>query len=1131
MKRSLRHFDFLVSVFVMFGLVVVISALAFGQAISGNIVGTVVDQSGAAVVNADVTATNIATGVSTTAKTNGTGEYRFGNLPVGSYKFTTKAPGFRTTVVQADVLLNQTGTANITLTPGATTETVEVSGEAPVIDTTTAQLQNTYEQKLLQDLPTSNFGLGSNGQNLGVLNLSMLDAGVASSGGLGAGTGPSISGQRPRNNNFQVEGVDNNDKGVTGPLIYVPTDAVGNFTVLQNQFSPEFGHSTGGQFNTVVMSGTNTFHGRAYEYFQNRNLNAIDQAVVNSTPTGETPKNPRYDNNRYGGQLGGPIFKNKLFFFANYERNPLGQATVLSQAVTAPTATGYATLAAIPGVSANNISGLQKYALAPTGSGTVTVNSVPVEIGIIPIIAPNWQNLNALTTSMDYNISDSDQIRGRYIYNDHTFIDNLANLPVFYTTLKQPFHLVNLSEYHTFSAAITNEFRVGFNRTGFNYVVPNLTFSSNLDAFPNIQIDELSNLNVGPDPNAPQYSVQNLYQAVDNLTWVKGSHTLKFGVEGRKYISPQKFIQRSRGDYEYDTLENFANDASPVFAERSFGSVGYSGDNYGIYWFVNDIWKIRSNFSLNIGLRYEFTSTPFGWTQQSLNSIADAPGLITFGSPQAPKKDFMPRVGFAWSPGKSGNTSIRGGFGMGYDVLYDNIGVLSRPPQIGSTEDCDPTITVGDCATPFLAHGGIPPQASSGITVLNQADARENTSSFLPNKVKYPYSETWNLGVQHVFMKDFTAEVRYVGTRGVDLNVQNRLNVIPVVTPSLFLPTYMQDPGQATLDSLTTTLSQLKGMSHIDPAYAAAGFTNPIVGFMPWGASTYHGLQSQLNRRFVNGLQFQAAYTYSHAIDNSTADFFSTVIAPRRPQDFRNLPGERGNSLLDHRHRFTLSLVYDLPFNRTSSSWVRRNLLGNYEIAPVFTYETGQWGTPQSGVDSNLNGDNAGDRVILNSGGVSGTGSGVYNLCNSSLPAGHFCNGDPDATFSPNPYIVAYAPGTVTGPGTVSPNSTAQYVVAGPGALATTGRSILKTPAINNLDLTVGKHITVTERVRIELLAGWFNVMNHPQFTTGSVNQASSISDTSQRNFLIPSASDFNNSRVTWPSNARQTVLGMKITF
>ncbi len=258
------------------------SGLAFGQAVSGNIVGTVTDSSGAAVVNADVTATNVGTGVSTAARTNGTGGYRFDNLPAGSYRITAKSSGFRTTTVNVEVLLNQTGTANVTLSPGASTETVEVSGEAPIIDTSTATAPNHVSGEAVAGPPDDwTWEFRPTAQNLGVLNLSLLDAGVGSSGGLGAGTGPSVGGQRPRNNNFTVEGIDNNDKGVTGPLIYVPQDAVANFSVLQNQFNSEFGHSTGGQFSITVLSGTNGFHGRAYEYFQNRNLNAIDQSLAN----------------------------------------------------------------------------------------------------------------------------------------------------------------------------------------------------------------------------------------------------------------------------------------------------------------------------------------------------------------------------------------------------------------------------------------------------------------------------------------------------------------------------------------------------------------------------------------------------------------------------------------------------------------------------------------------------------------------------------------------------------------------------------------------------------------------------------------------------------------------------------
>ena len=372
MHRLIPTIKVLAFVFALMGLMTFMAGVAYGQAISGNIAGTVVDSSGAAVRNADINITNLGTGVSANTTTGSTGEYRFDNLLAGFYKITVKASGFRTTTVQVEVLLNTTGTANVTLSPGAANEVVEVSGEAPIIDTTTPQLQSTYEDKQLQYLPTAGLGVSTNGQNLGVLNLSLLQSGVGSSGGLGAGTGPAVGGQRPRDNNFTVEGVDNNDKGVTGPLIYVPQDAVSNFTVLQNQFNSEFGHSNGGQFNITVQNGTNSFHGRAYEYFQNRNLNAVDTSLANQGVF----TNPRYDSNRFGGQVGGPVIKNKLFFFANFEYNPVGQSASPGSPLYAPTAAGYATLLGTPGVSAANINALKQY-LTPAPSSCAGQKGCP----------------------------------------------------------------------------------------------------------------------------------------------------------------------------------------------------------------------------------------------------------------------------------------------------------------------------------------------------------------------------------------------------------------------------------------------------------------------------------------------------------------------------------------------------------------------------------------------------------------------------------------------------------------------------------------------------------------------------------------------------------------------------------
>src|SRR5215472_13341188 len=242
-----------------------LSSIALSQAINGDITGNVVDQTGRVITNAKIVATRVNTNQTFTTTTNGSGEFHFIDLPIGNYNLNVSAAGFKATILKDfPVELNKTANAHVELQVGEVSTSVEVTSVAPTIDTTTAQLSTTYDLRM-QGM--ANVGAGASG----VLNLSLLQAGVGSSGGIGAGSGPSIGGQRPRNNNFMIEGVDNNDKGVTGPDIIIPNDAVQNFTVLQNQFSPEFGHSTGGQFNQSVVSGTNTWHGRAYEYLQNRN--------------------------------------------------------------------------------------------------------------------------------------------------------------------------------------------------------------------------------------------------------------------------------------------------------------------------------------------------------------------------------------------------------------------------------------------------------------------------------------------------------------------------------------------------------------------------------------------------------------------------------------------------------------------------------------------------------------------------------------------------------------------------------------------------------------------------------------------------------------------------------------------
>ena len=1073
----------------LIALLAAVAVPSFAQSVIGEIVGTVLDASGSAVPGATVLAQNPSTGSKATATTGASGQYRFSNLPIGQYILTFSATGFGTSSLRdLTVELNKTVTANINLQVGQVATSVDVQEAATAIDTTTAQVQNTFAAKAVADLPTSSIGLG-------VLNLSLLGSGVASSGGIGAGTGPSVGGQRPRNNNFTVEGVDNNNKGVTGPLVGIPNDAVAEFTLLQNQFSPEFGHSSGGQFNTIVKSGANQVHGSIYNYLQNRNLDAIDQSLQNQGFT----KNNRYDNNRLGATIGGPILKNKLFYFGNYEYNPVGQASSQSSQVLAPTAAGLSTLASIPGISATNLAIFKQYVpVAGSSSGDVLpIGGKNVQLGQLAFASPNYTNNYAAVISADYNFSEKDQLRGRYIYNKAVGIDTAATLPVFYLPAPTTNYVGTLSEYHNFTPNLTNEVRLGYNR--YNNTTPAGDFKyPGLDLFPNIVLNDF-NLNIGPDGNAPQFAIQNLYQFTDNVSWVKGKHTLKFGFDGRKYISPQQFTQRSRGEYNYNTADLFFLDQTPDnLSERSLGNATYYGDQVNAYGFANDSWRVRPNLTINLGVRYEFTSVPVSQRLQKVNAIANVPGVLTFGEPQPQYKNFAPRIGIAWSPGNSGTTSVRAGFGTAYDVLYDNIGILSLPPQFSTTVDTDP---LGDGKGNFLKNGGILPNVATGA--LSRADAIANTSSYVPNQ-KLPHSLQYNLGVQHVFAKDYTLEVRYLGTRGINLNVQQRINRQPKTTSTLFLPTYLTAPSQASLDALTVTLPQIQARSNIVPAFAAAGFTNSIVEFSPVGNSTYNGLAVQLDRRFSKGLLFKSAYTWSHLIDDSTADFFTTRLTPRRSQDFQLLSADKASSALDRRHRFTTTLIYDLPFFK-GSNWAMKNLVGNWEIAPIYTFESPEYATVQSTVDTNQNGDSAGDRTIINTAGTDGVGSGVRALKNTA-----------GATVA----YVALKPG-------------ARYITAGVGARATAGRNTLPTRRINNWDLSLVKRFAYHERFKFEAQGQFLNAWNHPQFTPGILNQINSFgqSGSGVLNYLNPANPKFNNPEATFNSNARTLQLTAKFIF
>jgi hypothetical protein len=1063
----------------IFAAALILSSSAAGQTIDGNLVGSVWDPSKAAVAGASVEILNIATGVKAAAKTGADGSYRFSDVQVGNYTITATAANFATTSLKdVTVELNKTTTAILNLQLATVATAITVTDAPVLLDTTTAQITSVYPEVLAKGLAIAADPAG------GVLNLALLGAGVASSGGLGSGTGPSVGGQRPRNNTFTVEGVDNNRRDVTGPVALVPNDGVAEFTVLQNQFSAEFGRSAGGQFNVALKSGSNTIHGSLYEYLQNRNLDAIDhQFIVQGIRS-----QPRYDQNRFGGDIGGPIVRNRLFYYGLLEYNPIGYAAT-SPGTYTPTADGYATLASMQGLSQTNLGVLQKYLPpAPVASPYVaTVKGVDIPIGPLPIAAPSYSNTFAWLGSVDYSISAQDQLRVRYTANHLSALDVNAGLPQFYANRQVTSELVSLSEFHSFRPDLLNEVRVSYNRFNNNTPLPNTGFPG-LNAFPNIYIQDVG-VQVGPDPNAPQVTIQNNEQLTDSVSWMKGKHDVKFGVDLRNFIASTNFVTAQRGDYEYSRLQNYLLDLSPdLRVQRSIGNdLPYSGNASAFYAFANDDWRVSRHLTLNLGVRYEYNGVAQGMREQALNSVANVPGVLTFAAPTAQKLNFAPRVGFAYTPGTRATTVLRGGFGMGYDPIFDNAALNTRPPQASSLLTLPLTGPAG-----FLANGGITPNSLP-------SNIRAATSGYIPDQ-KLGYVMNWNLGVQHEFAKDYTLEVRYLGTRGVHLLMQTQLNRNSLVSPSAYLPTYLQAPSQAVLNALPVTLAQLQSVSN-NPL-APYGFTNTITAYGPQGSSMYNGLAVELKKRLSRSLLLDTSYTWSHALDNSTADTNTTALSPRRPQDSGNLTPEWGTSALDRRHRLTATWLYQTPWFEKSSNFLERNLLGGYQLSGTYFLESPEYVTPQGATDANLNGDPL-DRTIVNPAGVPNTGSGVKALTNSA-----------GAT-------VAYVP----------KNPNAEYIAAGKGALSNAGRNTMPTPRINNWDMTLAKNVSFRERARLQLRADFFNVFNHHQYTPGRIDSVI-FSDTSA---LLPLVSTSNPLFGKWSqvfsSNPRVIQLGAKITF
>jgi len=1114
-----------ISVLLVTALALLLSNPASAQRTTGTLRGQVLDPTGAVVPDAAVTVMNQETGVTVKVTTTSAGTYALPSLIPGLYKISVEAKGFKGFQLKdVNVSANQDNVADARLDLGVATEIVEVSSGAVEIQTSSSALNNTFDTRD-SGLPTSAGTL-----NGSLLNLAVLAPNVVAQPGGVTGIGGSVGGTRPRDNNFTVDGVDDNNLGVTGNNSTVIPDAVAEFNLTTNQFTAEYGHSAGGQFSLVTKTGTNNWHGSGEWYNQNKNYNSLDNLTKNAIAGGTIPGKPDFDNNRFGGTMGGPIVKNKWFVFGAYEYTTLhgqGVPTPLIQ----PTAEGLTMLENLAVNSTiKNILGNFPVAPSPGDLGTVPVTvgatTTDIPIGNLVIVSPTFQREHDVQFNSDYTWRNH-QFGARFLFNQIKFI-----LPVNSTQAQfnqnQLVHnrKIALNDVWTLNSHLVNDLRVQYS------YYAQLDLNPCTACPPDVTIGDLGFNTIGPGDNSTQK--QNSYQIADTFSWSHGKHTFKFGGQYNHFIYPQFFLPRSNGDNWYDTLTEFINDEQTNNLGRTLRNAGtgsFLGTQSAFYGFAQDDFKLTPRLTLNLGLRYEYWTNPLGDSTQALNAISNVPGVITFGVPKTDKNNFAPRVGFAFDPRGNGKTAIRGGFGIAYDVKFQNFASITLPPQLQSeldpTSACTLTPQPTWCANPnfagFLAGGGLP---QTYVPPADQAGARALTTSYIDDTVM-PKILTWSLGVQHEIYRNASVEVRYLGTRGISLPVQYRRNRESAFDAGLTpLPEYFRASDvPATVSASATTRAPFDAFN--SNVYAPFGFTANVTSDPPFGSSIYHAGSVAFTQRSRMGLTFNANYTYAHTLDNSTNEFFTSLLNPRRGQDTNRISNDWSSSDLDVRHKMALSWTYQVP-NLKSDSRLVKALVNGFQIGSVFLAQTGQPVTLQSGSDANVNGDSAGDRVMFNSLGTSLAG-GTAILLRVCAPAG----GGNTVTAASCP-----AGDNTVGYLAVDKNTLgdtkARYVVAGKGVATNVGRNSFTSPGFATLNMSLGKSFHFTEGKYLQAKVDVFNILNHANYalSNGNVFSTAGVTTaTTTGGYVLANDPNFLKASKFFSGGIRSMTLGLKFVF
>jgi outer membrane receptor protein involved in Fe transport len=1130
----------------VFCLALCLPALVAAQEAAGRIVGQITDPQGAVLVGAGVTVTNVATRAVSHAVTDKDGLYQVLHLPIGNYTVAAEAKGFRKSVTVAYPLeINQALKVDLKLLVGTAAETVEVSGAAALVETQNATLGNSVTSRPIINLPL-------NGRN--VLDLAMLEPGVTdqNKGHDGAGTF-SIAGGRLDSVTYLLDGGINNDLLHNEAVLTPNPDIIAEFRILESNYSAEYGRNAGGIISMVTKSGGNSFHGSAFEFARNDFFNANSYFNKRNGLPREVLKR-----NQFGGTVGGPIKKDKAFFFFGYQgqrqtwaQNPGVQAGFTNDEIVGnfENSAGAAQVASFldanqyfqpdPALRARGIIDPSK--INPVAQKFIAAGIIPHSpTGSIVTQTAALDNRNEYTGKLDYDITSKDRLTATlgYAKTGQTcpYAQDTCNPSGWYNSV--PFtvsydtknYFLNLAYTKTLSNNLLNEFRVTAQRQNFMQYKPLKKLPTAADLGIGTTPDEStgppilwfvdSGLTLGFSYRGPTSMINNTFGYSDTLSWVKGKHNLKFGFFYSPYQNNTVYDYYVNGEFDFYGSGTYSG-TGVEFADFLLGIP----DEY-YQWpkapsnirtkafagFAQDEWRVAPNFTLTLGLRYEYGSPKYDTQGRSFSILPgvqstrfiNAPtGLVFPGDPGAPsganfpdKNDFAPRIGFAWDPFSNGHTSIRGGFGVFYDVLKgeDNLQFNGQPPFFGFTDMYfDPPSlegTPGNAAVPYFSSPYTWGYTESGVYgVGNPFPSKPPASNinfasngFLPfggggvyfvdNHIRTPYVYQYNLSVQHELTRSLRADIAYVGSSAHKL-------------------TTLQDANPYILGTDSRSLNA-------NNAGANFGY---VAMFRNAGSQNYNSLQASLKKqmsehKYFGSSYFTLAYTWAKNIDNGSGFRQGSSSVP-----YYNPGLFRAVSDIDIQHRLTFSGGWDLPFADFMPSAPKR-LVKGWSLYPIVTI--------RSGFPLDLR------AQLAHRGYIPGpSGAGDSQLVRVNLVGNSVVTYDPKAHTDPATNgAIYFDPANFERDSLLALND-GSVPAAGQRTYGTLPRNAFRGPGRTNFDFAIAKATPlVGERMKLEFRAEFFNIFNSAQFDDPNTN---------------PKESTFG--EITTTAGPRIIQFGLRLTF